>query len=114
MGDEEKESGGVEREEGRSGSSGIFRRATWWGRGYVRNWVVTLRASVFGHRLEPEANLLSRRDQHVVLVDCCAPIESVEVQDEGGKIGGLPSNQRIAFFYDVMNDEPPVYRSNSE
>ena len=85
VGDEEKESGGVEREEGRSGSPRVFRGATWCGRGCVRNRVVTLHASVFGHRLEPEADLLFCRDHHVTLVDCCAPVESVEVQDEGGR-----------------------------
>ena len=54
--------------------------------------MVTLRAGVFGHRLELVGDLIFRRDQHVVLVDCGTSEACVEVHDEGGKVGGFPPN----------------------
>ena len=62
---------------GRCGSPGSFRRATCWGWYCVRKRMITLRACVFGHRLESEMDILFRRDQHVVIVDGCAPVERV-------------------------------------
>ena len=83
-GDEEKEGGDVEREKGEIRLSGKFSEGCLVGRGRIWKWVIALRANFYGHRLEPETDLLLRRDQHVVFIDCCAPVESVEVQDEGG------------------------------
>ena len=52
--------------------------------------MVALCVGVLSHRLELVSDLIFRRDQLVILINCGASETLLQVHDEGGDVGGFP------------------------